>query len=212
MSKPSPLFFPSRRWHNLRRSLGVERRGHWRLAMEHQLSGKLGRRTAIAEAFVAILLLGPFPTQPQRGKEAACGGGEGMRGRERRPASLGGRGRQLSSPSELTQPACAGDGDQETISSFANSPSLAGDAIPSIVDHLRGTAVVAAENGGAPCPIHCLPLCLARVPPRAFIEAETDLDFGRLVDEEEDHDEDVLQKLVPDIRCDSSPRPSWRCK
>uniref|UniRef100_A0A0D3HDF3 Uncharacterized protein n=1 Tax=Oryza barthii TaxID=65489 RepID=A0A0D3HDF3_9ORYZ len=41
----------------------------------------------------------------------------------------------------------------------------------------------------------------------AFVEAETDLDLGRLVDEGEEHDEDALRQLVPDIRRDELPAP-----
>uniref|UniRef100_A0A0E0EXI9 Uncharacterized protein n=1 Tax=Oryza meridionalis TaxID=40149 RepID=A0A0E0EXI9_9ORYZ len=41
----------------------------------------------------------------------------------------------------------------------------------------------------------------------AFVEAETDLDIGRLVDEGEEHDEDALRQLVPDIRRDELPAP-----
>uniref|UniRef100_A0A0E0M7G8 Transferase family protein n=1 Tax=Oryza punctata TaxID=4537 RepID=A0A0E0M7G8_ORYPU len=41
----------------------------------------------------------------------------------------------------------------------------------------------------------------------AFVEAETDLDIGRLLDEGEEHDEDALRKLVPDIRRDELPAP-----
>lgn len=41
----------------------------------------------------------------------------------------------------------------------------------------------------------------------AFVEAETDLDLGRLVDEGEEHDEDALRQLVPDIRWDELPTP-----
>uniref|UniRef100_A0A0E0DYL1 Uncharacterized protein n=1 Tax=Oryza meridionalis TaxID=40149 RepID=A0A0E0DYL1_9ORYZ len=40
-----------------------------------------------------------------------------------------------------------------------------------------------------------------------FVEAETDLDFERLVDEGEEHDEDALRQLVPDIRRDELPAP-----
>uniref|UniRef100_A0A0E0EN09 Uncharacterized protein n=1 Tax=Oryza meridionalis TaxID=40149 RepID=A0A0E0EN09_9ORYZ len=41
----------------------------------------------------------------------------------------------------------------------------------------------------------------------AFVEAETDLDFGWLVDEWEEHNEDALQQLVLDIYRDELPAP-----
>ncbi|BAS84614.1 Os03g0402600 [Oryza sativa Japonica Group] len=39
------------------------------------------------------------------------------------------------------------------------------------------------------------------------MEAEMDLDFKRLVDEREEHDEDALRQLIPDIRGDELPAP-----
>ncbi|KAE8767878.1 Anthocyanin 5-aromatic acyltransferase [Hordeum vulgare] len=40
-----------------------------------------------------------------------------------------------------------------------------------------------------------------------FVEAEADLDFERLVEEAEEHDQDALGQLVPDIRRDQLPAP-----
>ncbi|CAN6318711.1 unnamed protein product [Urochloa humidicola] len=41
----------------------------------------------------------------------------------------------------------------------------------------------------------------------AFVEAETELDFARLVEEGAEHDVGALQQLVPDIRRDELPAP-----
>ncbi|KAF8720688.1 hypothetical protein HU200_023590 [Digitaria exilis] len=41
----------------------------------------------------------------------------------------------------------------------------------------------------------------------AFVEAETELDFARLVEEGAEHDVDALQQLVPDIRREELPAP-----
>lgn len=41
----------------------------------------------------------------------------------------------------------------------------------------------------------------------AFVEAETDIEFERLVEEGAEHDEDALRQLVPDIRRDELPAP-----
>ncbi|KAL6641124.1 hypothetical protein ACP70R_019305 [Stipagrostis hirtigluma subsp. patula] len=41
----------------------------------------------------------------------------------------------------------------------------------------------------------------------AFVEAETELDFSRLVDEGAEHDMDALGQLVPDIRREELPAP-----
>ncbi|KAF7078221.1 hypothetical protein CFC21_082695 [Triticum aestivum] len=40
-----------------------------------------------------------------------------------------------------------------------------------------------------------------------FVEAETDLDFERLVEEAAEHDQDALGQLIPDIRRDQLPAP-----
>uniref|UniRef100_A0A0E0LN90 Uncharacterized protein n=1 Tax=Oryza punctata TaxID=4537 RepID=A0A0E0LN90_ORYPU len=42
-----------------------------------------------------------------------------------------------------------------------------------------------------------------------FVMVETDLDFGRLINEGEEHDEDALRKLVLDIHPDELPTPKW---
>lgn len=55
----------------------------------------------------------------------------------------------------------------------------------------RALSIVLAEGEGA-CGV-------------AFVEAETDLDFDRLV--EEGYDEDALRQLAPDIRRDELPAP-----
>ncbi|OEL23074.1 hypothetical protein BAE44_0015907 [Dichanthelium oligosanthes] len=41
----------------------------------------------------------------------------------------------------------------------------------------------------------------------AFVEAETEMDFARLVEEGAEHDVDALQQLVPDIRREELPAP-----
>ncbi|WVZ58533.1 hypothetical protein U9M48_008799 [Paspalum notatum var. saurae] len=41
----------------------------------------------------------------------------------------------------------------------------------------------------------------------AFVEAETELDFARLVEDGAEHDVDALQQLVPDIRREELPAP-----
>ncbi|EEE69092.1 phenolic glucoside malonyltransferase 2-like [Oryza sativa Japonica Group] len=48
---------------------------------------------------------------------------------------------------------------------------------------------------------------LEAVLPAFYPFAETDLDFERLVEEGEEHDEDALRQLVPDIRWDELPTP-----
>nr|CAB3494867.1 unnamed protein product [Digitaria exilis] len=55
---------------------------------------------------------------------------------------------------------------------------------------LRAVSIVCSEGAGV-----------------AFVEAETELNFARLVEEGAEHDVDALQQLVPDIRREELPAP-----
>uniref|UniRef100_A0A0E0D5U8 Uncharacterized protein n=1 Tax=Oryza meridionalis TaxID=40149 RepID=A0A0E0D5U8_9ORYZ len=66
----------------------------------------------------------------------------------------------------------------------ATTTPFAGALVYSPEEEEEGSVSIVVEGGGGV----------------VFVEAETDLDFGRLVDEGEEHDKDALRQLVPDDR------------
>uniref|UniRef100_A0A0E0AYF4 Uncharacterized protein n=1 Tax=Oryza glumipatula TaxID=40148 RepID=A0A0E0AYF4_9ORYZ len=77
---------------------------------------------------------------------------------------------------------------------------------PGVLPLRRCAGLLAGGGGGGGVVVHRR-LVVETGGGVAFVEAETDLDFERLVDEGEEHDEDALRQLVPDIRRDELPAP-----